>query len=1265
MLARVFLTLMILLSFAAPAAGQEADPLAGQWHFDAEFPTSPEDPESQRYTPDSSGGGRDLEWCNGCANLGEGRWGNGYDAASSSWGLAAPGADLQRITLMAWVRTGAYPSSSSLIAGRGVGGVTCEEMPYSLQQLGGDALPGAAFTIRKFDGSAVLSPVSARIDDDQWHMLAGTFDGTTVRLYLDGQQVGTGTPAGTSAIDYGPGGGSFGIDGFWSSGCEGGSFGGNIDELRVYDRALSATEIARLADGSATSPPPLVSDGSAPPTPPAPDGPAPPSSPPPPPAPPTATVTAPSSVATHQPAVLDAGNSQNATQYQWDVGSNGKTDIVTSTPMLTLSMPRPGVYPVKLTTVSSGGQTASASAVFRVTGAQPPKSLPATALPPPVAISGNKAALTGDATKPTFVCSQKVIFSIVEVTSACFDQATKLTDVPKRERDVVARHYQSEGFSGTVASICAQAARGELPQSRCEDAKKFFGPIAGPPLLVMVSKGPVRMNGLTITPGPGASIAVYPKQGRVISSNATVKWGTLPVSLPRAIDFNIGRVITSRGVAVTPTNNDPFPAPRRAQLLTFDARKALSNIGGFPVPGGNATADLGVEARDGQRFSSADLTVTVPLLDAFGGKPPSLRTRIRANGAGTPVVQELDALLPQANLGAIRLKNLSFRYREFGRIDGDYNEGTSCDRKQWRVNGEVYFGVLDGKVDMSPPPSGKAQNGLGFCAGGFKHFGADVTLPEPKPVLFPGVQLNNINFGVGLDPLLFRGGAGIEVAKINRVNGEIVAVFATPRAPYRFGPSEKSYLRDLQGKDPFTSTTFGVGGEVFTRVPVLGDVKLGQGGILYSYPDYFAFGGSTKVTALLITVEGGISGWFRFKSGKFQLGGFVRTCLNLPKPFNFLCRGGSAYVGSKGISACIEVGIDIGAGYRWGAPFPVLMLRNNCKHSPFWEPNTAQASATTHTFTVRRGEKYKSLMVRGAGGASPSIEVRAPGGEVVSTADNPLSNGKTMSVLRLERGATYVAVENGQPGRYTVSTLPGSAQLGRVAATRPGYDTEFKARVTGKGAVRTLVYDARKPGGQNVTFVERGSRVARPLLTVRGGKGKFRFRPSVVPGRARSIVAVSTLNGYAIPDQTLARFRAPAIPKTGRARKLSVRRKGTVLTLRWSKAQGATRYGVALRLSNGQMRMFQVSARRRSLRIPRVPRDLAGRVEVSAQGVLLDWGRARSTPFRRLEAPFTIVQTDRVNEKRTAQRQEAKKRQSAKRKRPARRRGGADQPGKS
>ena len=971
-------------------------------------------------------------------------------------------------------------------------------------------------------------------------------------------------------------------------------------------------------------------------------------------------VTGRGSVATNGQAIFNASGSQNVTEYAWSVGSGGES-IRTSLPVLALRTPLPGTYPIRLTTVSTGGQTATTSTTLKVTGKPPPKSLPNAALPPPIATAAGGAdffrpAQPEDALK---TCKEAtVVFGLVEA-KACFSRINDITKVPTAERKVVKRHYETEGFNGLVNTLCAQAARGVTPQSKCDEARAYFG--SSPSELdVYVSKGPVKFNGLTISPRAGARVVVYPKQERIISSRATVSWGSFPIKpVPKAVDFHIKGPISSggksKGSASPPRSTKKvFPTGSR-KFFTFDAKKALSSIGRFSVQGGNLNAELYIRAANGRRFSTAEFTLTVPLLKAFGGQSPTLRTTLQSDIRGRVIADEISALLPQANLGAIRLRNLSFKYRREGRIDNDFNEGTTCPSKEWKIRGEVLFGIADGAVKLTPPPP---QNGLGFCEGGFKHFGAQVDLPNPKPILFPGVQLNHINFAVGLNPLLFRGGAGLEVAKVNRVNGEVVAVFASPGAPYRFGPGDRQYFRDLQGLDPFKSTTFAVGGEVFTRIPIFGDIRLGEGAILYSYPDYFAFGGKASFTAALITVEGGLSGWFRFGSGKFQLGGGIRACLALPKPFR-LCRGASAYVGSRGISACIEAfGLDVGAGYRWGESFPVLMLRNNCKHSPFWERNTARASATSDSFTIARGEKNKEVMVRGAGGASPSIEVRSPSGEVVSTAGNPMQNGKTMSVLRLEKGATYIGVENGRPGRYTIKTLPGSAELGRIATTRPGYDTNFKARVVGKGAVRTLVYDARKRGGQSVTFVERGARVARPLKTVKGGKGSFRFKPSVVPGRARTIVALSTLNGYAIPDQTLARFRAPAIPRTGRPRKLSVRRKGTVLRVRWRKARGAKRYGVTLRLSNGKMRFYTLSRRRTSLRIRRVPRDSAGRVEVSAQGVLLDWGKARSKRFRRLERPFSVEQTNRINEKRQlAQlRRAAEKRKAAKRKKARRKR---------
>lgn len=104
-------------------------------------------------------------------------------------------------------------------------------------------------------------------------MVAGAYDGSRVRLYVDGAEVGAGAPAEGATIDYGLSGNRFFFDGYPPV-CPGrGDFSGAIDELRVYRRGLSATEIARLAAAPGPQPPVLVPDGQAPPPP---DGQAPP-----------------------------------------------------------------------------------------------------------------------------------------------------------------------------------------------------------------------------------------------------------------------------------------------------------------------------------------------------------------------------------------------------------------------------------------------------------------------------------------------------------------------------------------------------------------------------------------------------------------------------------------------------------------------------------------------------------------------------------------------------------------------------------------------------------------------------------------------------------------------------------------------------------------------------------------------------------------------------------------------------------------------------
>lgn len=87
---------------------------------------------------------------------------------------------------------------------------------------------------------------------DRWYLIGYTWDGSTHRLYLDGVEVGsnpyTGT-IGTSSKN------ALVASKYRGAGFEG-FFGGEIDELRIYNRALSTSEIQVL------STPPTVSSTS-------------------------------------------------------------------------------------------------------------------------------------------------------------------------------------------------------------------------------------------------------------------------------------------------------------------------------------------------------------------------------------------------------------------------------------------------------------------------------------------------------------------------------------------------------------------------------------------------------------------------------------------------------------------------------------------------------------------------------------------------------------------------------------------------------------------------------------------------------------------------------------------------------------------------------------------------------------------------------------------------------------------------------------------
>jgi hypothetical protein len=97
-----------------------------------------------------------------------------------------------------------------------------------------DSWKGIGFQRGYADGPEYLTPVSSTA----WHHLVVTFDGTTSRMYVDGTLVVTNVTG--YALPNSPQPLTFGESG--PGAAEG--FGGGLDEIAIYNYALSATQVS-------------------------------------------------------------------------------------------------------------------------------------------------------------------------------------------------------------------------------------------------------------------------------------------------------------------------------------------------------------------------------------------------------------------------------------------------------------------------------------------------------------------------------------------------------------------------------------------------------------------------------------------------------------------------------------------------------------------------------------------------------------------------------------------------------------------------------------------------------------------------------------------------------------------------------------------------------------------------------------------------------------------------------------------------------------
>jgi Concanavalin A-like lectin/glucanases superfamily/Bacterial Ig-like domain/Bacterial Ig domain len=211
----------IMLTSAAPGSGQ-ATGLVAAYSFD-------EGSGTQAF--DSSGGGKTATVV-GASWAAAGRFGSGlsFDGVNDRVDLPGLGTFYDSaFTLEAWVKK-AGTKLDATVVGSWVGG----------SQNGGPMLwvhntVGRHHLTLTRTGTNYLDSTRSPVVG-QWQHLAATFDGATARFYVDG--VETASRAFTGNVGdsntwrvgaYGPGPGGF--------------FDGLVDEVRVYNRALSAAEI--------------------------------------------------------------------------------------------------------------------------------------------------------------------------------------------------------------------------------------------------------------------------------------------------------------------------------------------------------------------------------------------------------------------------------------------------------------------------------------------------------------------------------------------------------------------------------------------------------------------------------------------------------------------------------------------------------------------------------------------------------------------------------------------------------------------------------------------------------------------------------------------------------------------------------------------------------------------------------------------------------------------------------------------------------------
>jgi len=190
--------------------------------------------------------------------IGDYEWVVGYDSNSAvkfkDGKVLVPDAAQLRpaatVSATAWVYYSGDPGGSARVVVKGKDNYEA----YCLEVSDEDS---ATFYVRDVNGTRYFAgSEEGDTYPEDWLHLAGTYDGSTVRFYVDGQVVGTSDEANSILLSQDPCGLAIGN----KPDANDRPFKGTIDDVRVYNRALTAAEVAWLASGGTGSIPLMLEE---------------------------------------------------------------------------------------------------------------------------------------------------------------------------------------------------------------------------------------------------------------------------------------------------------------------------------------------------------------------------------------------------------------------------------------------------------------------------------------------------------------------------------------------------------------------------------------------------------------------------------------------------------------------------------------------------------------------------------------------------------------------------------------------------------------------------------------------------------------------------------------------------------------------------------------------------------------------------------------------------------------------------------------------